>query len=135
MMFRAAVAIVVLISIAAPLFAQEEAPDFSREGLQREFQAYAIELPEKPEGRRFRIRAGALEFDFLGMDWRIAYFPVLPPLPGTEQRTVIRMPDAFSLTGTEIARMPRSFHTQRAVNAELKRIAKTERAKLRVERE
>jgi hypothetical protein len=133
MNIRAAVAIGVLLSIAAPLFAQQEQPDFSREGLQNQFQAYAIELPEKPDGRRFRFRAGALEFDFLGMDWRIAYFPVLPRLPGTEQRTVTQIPDAFSLTGTEIARMPRSFQTQRGVNRELKRIEKTERAKVRVE--
>lgn len=130
---RAAIALSLLIAIAAPLSAQES-PDFSRESLQREFQAYAIDLPEKPDGRRIRFRAGALEFDFLGMDWRIAYFPVLPPLPGTEQRTIIRMPDAFSLTGTEIARMPRSFQTQRAITRELRRIELTERAKLRTER-
>lgn len=129
---RAAVLVVFLVAAAAPLSAQES-PDFSREGLQREFQAYAIDLPEKPDGRRFRFRAGALEVDFLGMDWRIAYFPVLPRLPGTEQRTIIAIPDAFSLTGTEIARMPRSFQTQRAVNRELKRIEQTERAKLRIE--
>jgi hypothetical protein len=132
MNLRAAVLIAVVISIAAPLSAQQQSPDFSREGLQREFQAYAIDLPEKPDGR-IRFRAGALEFDFLGMDWRIAYFPVLPRLPGTEQRTVIQIPDAFALTGTEIARMPRSFQTQRSITRELKRIELTERAKVRVE--
>lgn len=133
MSVRAAVLLVLLAGSAAPLPAQQQepAPDFTREGLQRTFSMHVIELPDRPPPR-VRFRAGALEFDFLGMDWRVAWLPILPPLPGTEQRTVIRLPDAFSLTGTEIARMPRSWHTQRAVNAELKRIEKSERERAKL---
>lgn len=121
--------------IAVPLFAQEEAQtehDYSREALQRTFEMQHIDLPERPDPRRVRFRAGALEFDFLGMDWRIAYFPVIR-LPGTEERTIIRMPDAFSLTNTEIATSPRAWRTIRAQNAERKRIEQTERAKIRID--
>ncbi|HEX2061261.1 MAG TPA: hypothetical protein VHK90_11010 [Thermoanaerobaculia bacterium] len=135
MNIRAAVLTLFLVSAAAPLFAQEATPpDYSRESLMRTFEMHHIDLPERPDPRRFRFRAGALEFDFLGMAWRVAYFPVIR-LPGTEERTSIPLPDAFSLTNTQIATSHRAWRTERAKNAELKRIEKLDRAKIRVETE
>jgi len=52
--------------------------------------------------------------------------------PGTRPTTSREWPDPFALTHTSIATTPRSFTTHRAVNAEIRRIEKTERAKIRV---
>ena len=124
-------AALVFLAIAAPLAAQEPPPiDTSREGLQK-FVA-AIPEPPPPPPRNVTFHLGALEFRALGMRWRIAYLPILPPLPGTRPTTSREWPDAFALTHTAIATTPRSFTTRRAVNAEMRRIEKTERAKIKV---
>jgi hypothetical protein len=117
--------------MATPLTAEEPpVVDTSKEALQK-FVA-AIPEPPPPPPRNVTFHLGALEFRALGMRWRIAYMPILPPLPGTRPTTTREWPDAFALTHTPIATTPRSFTTRRAVNAESRRIEKTERAKIKV---
>ena len=126
---KTSIAIVVLF--ASVLTAQEAPqPDYSRENLQR----FVAAIPEEPKHERnFRFYLGGIEFGALGQRWRFAY-PVMP-LSGSIMRTTQEWPDPFSLTNTPIATPRRAWRTQRKVNAEMRRIEKTERAKVRVRME
>lgn len=123
-----AISIVVIALIALPALAQEEPkPDYSRDNLQR----FVANIPEQPQrDRRIRFYWGAIELNALGQKWRFS--PVMP-LSGSIMRTTQEWPDPFALTNTAIATPKRAWYTQRKVNAELKRIEKLERAKIRVE--
>ena len=120
--------LVLFAALAAfPADAQETKPDYSRENLQR----FVAAIPEQPKHERnVRFYLGAVEFGAMGQRWRFAY-PVMP-FSGTMLTTSRQWPDPFSLTGTAIATPRRAWYTQRKVNAEIKRIEKTERAKIRV---
>jgi hypothetical protein len=117
---------------ALPAFAQDSeptttTPDYSRESLLR----FAAEIPEPPKKERnVRFYIGAVEFAAIGQRWRFAY-PVMP-FSGTQLRTTQELPDPFSLTGTVIATPRRAWFTQRKIDAEMRRIEKTERAKIKV---
>ena len=124
---------VLLAALAAlPLFAQEQEPtttkpDYSRESLLR----FAADIPEPPKRERnIRFYLGAVEFGAMGQRWRFAY-PVMP-FSGTQLRVTQQLPDPFSLTGTAIATPRRAWFTQRKIDAELKRIEASERAKIKV---
>lgn len=122
-------AILVLFAalIGTPAGAQERKPDYSRENLQR----FVAEIPEPPKRERnIRFYVGAVEFGALGQRWRLLY--PLMPLSGTLLTTTRIWPDPFSLTGTAIATPRRAWRTQRKVDAEMKRIEKMERAKMKV---
>lgn len=130
---KASTATLVLFAaiVALPALAQQEAtdeakPDYSRETLQR----FVAAIPEQPKReRRIRFYWGAIEFKALGQRFRIG--PMMP-LSGSIMRTTSELPDPFALTGTSIATPPRAWRTQRQMNAEMRRIEKTERAKIRV---
>ncbi len=131
---KASTATLVLLAaiVALPVVAQEQVttgekkPDYSRETLQR----FVAAIPEEPKReRRIRFYWGAIEFGALGQRWRIS--PVMP-LSGSIMRTTSELPDPFALTGTAIATPPRAWRTQRRLNAEIRRIEKLERAKIRV---
>jgi hypothetical protein len=114
--------------LSVPALAQEEEPqpDYSRETLQR----FVAAIPEEPQHeRRFRFSWGAIQFDALGQRW--TFSPVMP-LSGSGLGTTQQWPDPFALTGTAIATSKRAWYTQRRVNAEMRRIEKMERAKIRV---
>jgi hypothetical protein len=51
---------------------------------------------------------GAVSFTALGTRWAFLYRPMLP-LAGSRPVVSQVLPDAFSLTGTELATMPRNF--------------------------
>lgn len=139
---KATAAVLALFLVAGTAWAQEEPPaaqeneagqepDYSRESLLR----LAVDIPQPPDrDRNVRFRVGAVEFGALGTEWRFVYLPLMP-LPGSILRTTQQWPDAFSLTGTPIATGPRAWRAERARNAELRRINRMERAKLRVQRE
>ena len=115
--------------LGVPASAQEAPakPDYSRENLQR----FAAAIPEEPKReRRIRFYWGAVEFSALGQNWR--FLPAMLPLSGSIMRTTQEWPDPFSLTGTAIATPKRAWRTQRKIDAEMRRIEKTERAKIRV---
>lgn len=131
------IAILVLLA-AASLSAQEQPqdstattkPDFSKPGLQR----FVLSIPEQPKRERnVRFHVGAIEFGAVGTRWRFNYLPIMAPLSGTRLGVSREWPDPFSLTGTTIATPKRAWRTQRQVNAELKRIERSERAKIRVD--
>lgn len=106
---------------------QRRRPDYSRDTLMRLFHA-AAEDYESP----IRYDRGAVEVRALGTTLKLAYVPLLPfsgSVPATYGR---EWPDPFSLTNTPIATSKRAWRTQRQVNAELRRIAATERARMRV---
>ena len=116
-----------VMSAAAGARAQATQPDYSRETLQR----FVAAIPEEPEReRRIRFYWGTVQFRALGQQWRFS--PALLPLSGSIMRTTQEWPDPFSLTNTPIATPMRAWRTQRRIDAEMRRIEKTERAKIRV---
>ena len=124
----------ILFAIAVGAAADETSPkpDFSRDALMRTFAAHEIDLPERP-GPRVKFRFGGMEFHALGTDWRIMYLPVFMPLSGSAPTTSKTFPDPFALTGASIATMPQHFPTRREVNAELRRIRRTESRRARLD--
>ncbi|HKR62179.1 MAG TPA: hypothetical protein VJZ00_00500 [Thermoanaerobaculia bacterium] len=129
---KASTTILMLLLAFAALGAQaDERPDYSTQGLLRLFSG---ETP-RPTGER------ALQFSYGVIDYRtfggthVRFSPAVLPLSGSEFRTTQVMPDPFALTHTQIATSRRAWRTQRSLNSELRRIEKTERAKLRVKTE
>jgi hypothetical protein len=114
-------------SIVTP--APAPAPDYSNDSLMRLFRP---EEPRQAPERRFHWTFGGVEFRALNMRWRIAYLPILPPLPGSVPKTNREAIDPFVLTGTEFAMTPRTFKTRRLINSELRRIERMERERGKV---
>lgn len=131
------IAILVLLA-ATSLSAQEQTqdttppttPDYSKPALQR----FVMSIPEPPPPRvrNVRFHVGAVEFGAMGTRWRFNYLPIMTPLSGSRLGVTQEWPDPFSLTGTAVATPKRAWRTQREVNAELRRIEKSERAKIKV---
>lgn len=127
---RAGTTILAFLLVTASAAAQDtQAPvrDYSKDRLLRLFAEAAKQESENP----IRYRRGAIEFRALGTSWRFNYLPMMA-MHGTMNGVTMELPDPFALTGTAIATAPRSWRTRREVNAELKRIEKTERAKIKV---
>lgn len=124
-------AIFAAILLALPALAQEgqRQPDYSPDALLQ----FVSEIPEPPKRERnVHFHFGGVEFRALGMDWRLMYLPLMVPLSGSAPRTNRTLPDPFELTVTAFADPPRTWQAQRRVKAELRRIEKTERARIRV---
>jgi hypothetical protein len=125
----------ILLLLGASALGAQEAdpapvkPDYSKETLQR----FVLSIPEPPKRERnVRFHIGAIEFGAVGTRWRFNYLPIMMPLSGTRLGVTREWPDPFALTGTVIATPRRAWRTQRKVDAELRRIEKSERAKIRV---
>ena len=72
-----------------------------------------------------------MSFRALGTRWRFIYLPIMMPLSGTRLgATMDDWPDPFALTGTPVATPMRAWRTQRALNAERKRIERITRLKV-----
>lgn len=119
-------------ALTLPAFTQEA--DYSQEQLDRTFAMRQIDLPERPEGR-VRYGFGYVDFRALGMDWRLIYLPIAMPLSGTRMGTTNEWPDPFALTSTAVATTPRTWHTQRQVSREIRRIKKSEKSGLIVRKQ
>jgi hypothetical protein len=126
---RASATILSIFLLTASAAAQNSAPvrDYSKDTLLRLFVNAAKQESENP----IRYRNGAVEFRALGTSWSFNYLPMMA-MHGTLNGVTMEVPDPFQLTGTQIATTPRNWRTRREVNAELRRIEKTERAKIRV---
>ena len=129
--------LIAALLLASGLFAQEQPapaadpskPDYSKPTLQR----ILLTTPEEPvRERNVRFHVGAVEFGAVGTRWRFNYLPIMAPLSGTRLAVSREWPDPFLLSGTPIATPKRAWRTQRQVDAELKRITSSERAKIRV---
>ncbi|MEO8379742.1 MAG: hypothetical protein ABI779_08780 [Acidobacteriota bacterium] len=121
--------LLLLVLLTTPVLAQEDSsrPDYSRDSLQR----FVMSIPPKPErDRNMRFYVGGVEFSALGTKWNL-FNPMLP-FSGTRPTTNRELPDPFSLTRTAIATPMRAWRTQRQLDAELKRIEKSERARVTV---
>ena len=128
-MRTSAMILAVLLTTAAVSAQEAEtpAPKYSKDTLLRLFAESAKQEGENP----IHFGRGAVEFRALGTSWRFNYLPMMP-LSGTMGGVTQEWPDPFALTNTAIATSPRSWRTRRDVSAELKRIEKSERAKIRV---
>jgi hypothetical protein len=129
-MMRAGATILALLLVTASAGAQDRnapARDYSKDTLLRLFAAAAEQEGENP----IRYRRGAIEFRALGTSWRFNYLPMMA-MPGTMNGVSMELPDPFALTGTAIATPPRAWRTRREINAELRRIEKSERARIKV---
>jgi hypothetical protein len=131
---RASAMILAVLLTTAAASAQEQgtspdtpAPKYSKDTLLRLFAEAAKQEGENP----IRFGHGAVSFKALGTSWRFNYLPMMP-LSGTMGGVTQEWPDPFALTNTAIATSPRSWRTRRDVSAELKRIEKSERTKIRV---
>lgn len=135
-----AAAVLAILAFCAKAAAQEPAnpprPDYSREKL---IQMFANEPRKEPAGPRVQLGFGYVDFKALNMRWRIAYLPILMPLSGSvpwrNNGAFGSLPNPFELTHTEIASPPRTWRTTRDMSAELKRIERSEKAKVTVKRE
>jgi hypothetical protein len=136
---RARVLILAVLLAAGGLSAQESAPqsaetpapktDYSRETLMRLF------IEADKDAPPIRYRRGMVEFHALGTDWHLSYLPFLMPLSGSGfgmNATYQTFPDPFALTNTQIATSQRAWRTRRNLKAEMRRIEKSERARLKV---
>lgn len=102
---------------------QQRRADYSRDTLTRLF---------VNTGNDFRVEGDAVDFRALGTSFHVNIPRILAPLSGSVVGVTQTIPDPFSLTRTQIATSRRAWRTQRAVNAELRRIDASERARLRV---
>lgn len=122
-----------LAFIALTAAAQEEQPDVKADYSKPALQRFVASIPEPPKrDHNVHFYVGGVEFRALGARYRFNYLPIMAPLSGTRLGITQEWPDPFALTGTAIATPRRAWRTQRQVDAEMKRIEKTERAKIRV---
>ncbi|HUP61567.1 MAG TPA: hypothetical protein VNA69_14230 [Thermoanaerobaculia bacterium] len=127
---KTATALFVLLLAAGSALAQEATrPDYSRDTLMKLF-VDGKEQPVRDSNMRFHV--GAVEFGAIGTRWRFNYLPIMAPLAGTRFGVTREWPDAFSLLGTPIATPRRAWRTQRLVDAELKRIEKVTKPKVKI---
>jgi hypothetical protein len=130
-MKRAVLALLIFAAAMTALADDVPRPDYSREALLRAFG------PLPPHGAlppgRVQWHVGWFEFRALGMSWRVAYLPIMAPLPGARLQDGAKIPNAFELTGTPYAStLPPMFDHDRpwAVEREYRRIQRlTARAK------
>src|SRR5687768_6139283 len=124
---KASAAILVLLLATTAAAQDAEVRDYSKDTLLRLF----IEAAEQESENPIRYRRGAIKFRALGTSWRFNYLPMMP-MSGTLGGVTMELPDPFALTGTVLATPKRAWRTRREINAELRRIEATERAKIKV---
>ena len=64
-----------------------------------------------PEQSRVQTTIGVTQIHSHAADIRIAWLPLLAPLPYSYPRTTHEIPNALVLTGTQIPQRPRAFRT------------------------
>jgi hypothetical protein len=105
--------------------------DFSKPSLIRLFS----DIPEPPRHeRKVKFTASGVDVEAFGTRWHL-WYPFLPMMQGsfnTGRGMGSDFPDPFILTGTAIASGPRTWHDERAMSGELRRIERTERERARI---
>lgn len=124
---KASAAILALFLATSAAAQDAQVRDYSKDTLLRLFVDAGGQEKENP----IRYRRGAIEFRALGTSWHFNYLPMMP-LSGTLGGVSQELPDPFALTNTQIATPMRAWRTRREINAELRRIEATERAKIKV---
>ena len=131
-------AFVIVLTLGGNMMAQDTTapaapqPDYSREKLTQIFSNEPVREPVEPN---VQFHLGYIDFKALNMRWRLAYFPLLAlpgSMPWAYNGAMGAIPDPFELTNTQFASPPRTWRQLRDMNAELRRIEKSERAKAKV---
>jgi hypothetical protein len=103
-MNRAALLLIILVTLATPLLADDAPkPDFSQDAIFR----FAHEFVLRPQSKlgEFDLgNVGAVNVYKYGVKGKLLYLPFLAPLMGTRLVDVATVPNAFALTNTPIAR-------------------------------
>jgi len=86
-----------LLIVAATAFAAEPAP--------------TILQINPPEQSRIQTNIGITQIHTRAADIRVAWLPLLAPLPYSYPRTTQEIPNPLVLTGTQIPQRPRAFRT------------------------
>lgn len=126
---RALLLSTVALLLACSAFAQEPPPDYSKEKL---LLLFAGE-PKKEESA-FDHETGLVSFKGFGTRFSFLYLPMMMPWsgsPASYRGLGQTFPDPFALTGTPLPYTARSWRDKRARSAELQRIERSERKKVR----
>jgi hypothetical protein len=120
--------LLIIVSIATPLFAAEPAePDYSRDAIFR-FAHDFVNTPHSAFAGFNLDHLGEINVFKFGVRGHFNYLPFLAPLPGTRLVDVATVPNAFALTNTVIARsmpyMPDETSLSPGARRELKRAIK-----------
>src|SRR5436853_7620556 len=104
MMKRNALLLILLLSFAGPLLADDAPkPDYSQDALFRFAHEFVLH-PQSKLGDFDLGNLGAVDVYKYGVKGKLLYLPFLAPLPGTRLADVATVPNAFALTNTPIAR-------------------------------
>jgi len=123
-MTRAALLLILLLSLAMPLLADDAPkPDFSQDAIFR----FAHEFVLRPQSKlgNFDLgNVGAVNVYKYGVKGKLLYLPFLAPLLGTRLVDVATVPNAFALTNTPISRsmpyIPDELATSPGVRREMR---------------
>jgi hypothetical protein len=86
-----------LLIVATTAFAAEPAP--------------TILQINPPQQSRIQTNIGITQIHTRAADIRVAWLPLLAPLPYSYPRTTQEIPNSLVLTGTQIPQRPRAFRT------------------------
>jgi len=86
-----------LLIVATAAFAAEPAP--------------TILQINPPEQSRIQTNIGITQIHTRAADIRVAWLPLLAPLPYSYPRTTQEVPNPLVLTGTQVPQRPRAFRT------------------------
>jgi hypothetical protein len=104
MMNRAALLLILLLTLATPLLADDAPkPDFSQDAIFRFAHEFVLQ-PQSKLGDFDLGNLGAVNVYKYGVKGKLLYLPFLAPLIGTRLADVATVPNAFALTNTPIAR-------------------------------
>jgi hypothetical protein len=124
MMNRAALLLILLLTLATPLLADDAPkPDFSQDAIFRFAHEFVLQ-PQSKLGDFDLGNLGAVNVYKYGVKGKLLYLPFLAPLIGTRLADVATVPNAFALTNTPIARsmpyIPEELATSSGVRREMR---------------
>jgi hypothetical protein len=124
MMNRAALLLILLLTLATPLLADDAPkPDFSQDAIFRFAHEFVLQ-PQSKLGGFDLGNLGAVNVYKYGVKGKLLYLPFLAPLIGTRLADVATVPNAFALTNTPIARsmpyIPDELATSPGVRREMR---------------
>jgi hypothetical protein len=121
MMNRAALLLILLLTLATPLLADDAPkPDFSQDAIFRFAHEFVLQ-PQSKLGGFDLGNLGAVNVYKYGVKGHFNYLPFLAPLPGTRLADVATVPNAFALTNTPIARSMPYVPDELASSADVRR--------------
>ena len=132
-MKKTASAVAAILFAATAAIAQDEpdvtttAPDYSKDTLIRIF----AEAERDREEAALEHKLGMVYIQSKQFRIRFGYLPFFAPLPYARYNTTRQWPDPFVLTNTTIPMTARTWARHRGLSGELRRIERSERAKVK----